>query len=148
MVYFDEAGNVTQPATKRYYRVFAGDRGEQVVSISRIEPGSVRWLVENYYRSKAFRSKSPATTKDKKSVLNRYFDKVGHLPFAKIRKSHIEANQMARAETPGATDKLINYLKALFNWTIGADLATSNPANGCGLARHSFAISKLYSGRR
>lgn len=37
---------------------------------------------------------------------------------------------MARAETPGAADKLIKYLRALFNWAIGADLATFNPVAG------------------
>lgn len=128
--YLDEAGNITQAFAEEYHRVFAGDRGEKVVPISRLEPGSVRWLVENYYRSKAFQSQAPATKKDKKSVLNRYCDNVGHLPFAKIRKSDIEASQMARAETPGAADKLIKYLKALFNWAIGADLATFNPVAG------------------
>ena len=70
-VYLDEAGSVTQAFTEEYHRVLAGDRGEKTVLISRLEPGSVRWLVETYYRSKAFQSQSPATQKDKKSVLNR-----------------------------------------------------------------------------
>lgn len=49
--YLDEAGSVTQAFTEEYHRVLAGDRGEKTVPISRLEPGSVRWLVETYYRS-------------------------------------------------------------------------------------------------
>ena len=55
---------------------------------------------------------------------------MGELPFKKIRKSDIEASQMKRSGTPGAADKLVKYLKALFNWAISAELATFNPANG------------------
>ncbi len=129
-VYLDLSGSITQEFTEEYHRVLAGDRGEKVVAIIRLEPGSVQWLIETYYRSKAFQSQAPATQKDKKSVLNRYCANVGELPFKKIRKSDIEASQMKRDATPGAADKLVKYLKALFNWAIKADLATFNPASG------------------
>ena len=42
--YLDEAGSITQAFTEEYHRVLAGDRGEKAVPISRLEPGSVRWL--------------------------------------------------------------------------------------------------------
>ena len=92
-----------------------------------VELGTIRWLVENYFRSKTFLSQSPVTRKDKRSVLNRYCDVVGHVAFKKLRKSDIEASQMKRAKTPGAADKLVKYLKAMFNWAIGAEIATSKP---------------------
>lgn len=113
--YQDEAGSVTPAFTEEYHRVLAGDRGEKTVPISRLEPGSVRWLVETYYQSKTFQSYSPATQKDKKSVLKRYCDVVGNYPFKQMRKSDIEKSQMKRRDTPGAADKLVKYLKALFN---------------------------------
>ena len=128
--YLDDKGSVTQAFTEEYHRVLTGDRGEKSVPLSRLEPGSVRWLVETYYQSKAFQSQSTATQKDKKSVLNRYCSNVGELPFKKLRKANIEASQMKRRETPGAADKLVKYLKALFNWAISAELTTFNPANG------------------
>lgn len=134
--YQDLSGSITQEFTEEYHRVLAGDRGEKVVSIIRLEPGSVQWLIETYYRSKAFQCQAPATQKDKKSVLNRYCENVGELPFKKIRKSDIEASQMKRSATPGAADKLVKYLKALFNWAISSDLATFNPADG---------VSKIHS---
>lgn len=128
--YLDENGNVTQAFTEEYHRVLAGDRGEKRVPLSRLEPSSVRWLVETYYQSKTFQSQSSSTQRDKMSVLNRYCSNVGEFPFKKLRKSDIEASQMKRKDTPGAADKLVKYLKALFNWAISAELATFNPANG------------------
>lgn len=134
----DEQGSVTQEFTAEYHRVMSGDRGKKdEPQISQIRPGSVLWLVQNYYRSKAFQSHSPATKKDKKSVLDRYCANVGELPFKKIRKSDIEASQMKRVGTPGAADKLVKYLKALFNWAISAELATFNPATGVGKIHRS-----------
>ncbi|XUM51113.1 tyrosine-type recombinase/integrase (plasmid) [Rhizobium sp. YTU87027] len=44
---------------------------------------------------------------------------------------------MKRVGTPGAADKLVKYLKALFNWAISAELATFNPANGVTKIRKS-----------
>ncbi|WP_428429480.1 site-specific integrase [Pararhizobium sp.] len=134
--YLDLSGSITQAFTDEYHRVLAGDRGEKVVAVIQLEPGSVQWLIETYYRSKAFQSQAPATQKDKKSVLSRYCENVGELPFKKIRKSDIEASQMKRSATPGAADKLIKYLKALFNWAISSNLATFNPASG---------VSKIHS---
>jgi integrase len=128
--FMDANGSLTREFSEEYHRVLAGDRGEKTPAISRLEPGSVQWLIETYYRSKAFQRQAPATQKDKKSVLNRYCANVGELPFKKIRKSDIEASQMKRDATPGAADKLVKYLKALFNWAIKADLATFNPASG------------------
>jgi integrase len=135
---YDEQGSITEAFTAEYHRVMAGDRGRNnEPQILRIEPGSVLWLVQTYYRSKTFQSHSPATKKDKKSVLDRYCSNVGELPFKKIRKSDIEASQMKRLGTPGAADKLVKYLKALFNWAISAELATFNPATGVGKIHRS-----------
>lgn len=128
--YLDENGSITVAFAEEYHRVMAGDRGDKSLPVERLQPGTVRWLVENYYRSKLFQTYSQATQNDKKCVLNRYCELVGDLPFKKMRKSDIEASQMKRRSTPGAADKLVKYLKALFNWAIKQEMATFNPATG------------------
>jgi integrase len=128
--YLDETGSVTKAFTDEYHDVLAGNIKWENEVRPRIEPGTISWLVEHYYRSKVFRQQAVATQRDKMSVLDRYCENVGHLPFKKLRKSDIEASQMKRSETPGAADKLVKYLKAMFNWAIGAELATFNPAQG------------------
>lgn len=128
--YLDERGSITAAFAEEYHRVMAGERGSKSTSPARVQEGTVRWLVEIYYRSKLFQTYSAATKNDKRSVLNRYCTLVGDLPFKKMRKSDVEASQMKRSGTPGAADKLVKYLKALFNWAIKEGIATFNPADG------------------
>ena len=128
--YLDENGSVTQAFVEEYHRVLTGKVVALVKPSPRIIPGSVRWLIEEYYRSKEFMLLAASTRSDKKSVLNRYCNNIGDLPFKKIRRSDIVASQMKRRETPGAADKLVKYLKTLFEWAIHTERATFNPAKG------------------
>jgi hypothetical protein len=128
--YLDERGSITAAFAEEYHRVIAGDRGSRPLPPTRVQEGTVLWLVETYYRSKLFQTYSAATKNDKKSVLNRYCAVVGDLPFKKMRKLDVEASQMKRSQTPGAADKLVKYLKALFNWAMKEGFASFNPAEG------------------
>jgi site-specific recombinase XerD len=101
---------------------------KQVPAIPREK--TLYWLVDQYYRSNKFKSFDPATQTDKRSVLNRYCQTVGALPYAALRKRDIEASQDKRRETPAAADKLVKYLRALFKWAIKSGHTTSNPAEG------------------
>lgn len=88
------------------------------------------WLVDQYYRSGEFAKFDPATQSDKRSVLNRYSETAGEIPYASFRKKDIEASRDKRAATPGAADKLVKYLRSLFKWAIKKELASHNPADG------------------
>ena len=88
------------------------------------------WLVDQYYRSPKFKSFDPLTQADKRSVLNRFCETAGNLPYASsARKTSRPARTSARA-TPAAADKLVKYLRSLFVWAIDKKLATFNPAVG------------------
>jgi integrase len=88
------------------------------------------WLVDQYYRSSEFKAFDPLTQGDKRSVLNRFCQAAGNLPYAAFRSEDVEASRDKRRETPGAADKLVKYLRALFGWAIGRRIATFNPAVG------------------
>lgn len=126
---FDENGCVTQAFAEEYHRVLT-DATQPKPELPEWAPGSVGWLIDQYYKSKTFRTQSPLTQRDKRSVFNRYMDIAGPLPFKKIRKSDVERSQLRRIGTPGAADKLVKYLKALFNWAISEGIADGNPAHG------------------
>lgn len=117
--YLDENGSVTEAFSAEYHRVMAGevDRSKEKRT-DEWKPGTIGWLFEQYQRSKAFQTSKESTQRDKRSVLGRYCANVGHFPFQKLRKADVEASQMRRRETPGAADKLVKYLKALFNWAL------------------------------
>ncbi|MDW9626509.1 tyrosine-type recombinase/integrase [Sinorhizobium meliloti] len=90
------------------------------------------WLCDQYFRSAKFQKFDEATQRDKRSVLNRFCETAGSLPYKKYRRQDMEASQLKRKETPGAADKLVKVIRALFNWAMKQNppLATSNPAIG------------------
>ncbi len=135
--YLDENGNITEAFVSEYHRVIAGEIAPpDKKRPNSWPPGTIGWLFGQYQRSKTFLEQKAATQRDKHSVLGRYCDTVGHLPFQSLRKSDVEASQMKRRETPGAADKLVKYLRALFNWALAQENImkrfplSTNPANG------------------
>lgn len=88
------------------------------------------WLVDQYFRSAEFERYDELTKADKRSVLNRYCETAGELPYGAMRKEDVEASRDKRASTPGAADKLVKYLRVLFKWAVDKKHAQHNPAVG------------------
>ncbi len=99
-------------------------------AIKRLKRGTFDWLLHQYFNSAKFCNFDPATKADKRSVLLRFAEVAGPLPYRDYRQEDVERSQAKRAATPGAADKLVKYLRALFNWAIKKKLATHNPAIG------------------
>jgi integrase len=127
---FEDAGGQITPAfMTAYFEAIKSFDSKPAVPTTPREK-TFYWLVDQYYRSSKFRSFDPLTQADKRSVLNRYCETAGNLPYASCRKDDVEASQDRRRKTPGAADKLVKYLRSLFAWTIDKKLATFNPAVG------------------
>ena len=88
------------------------------------------WLVDQYFRSEPFKRYDELTKADKRSVLNRYCETAGDLPYAALRKEDVERSRDKRSSTPGAADKLVKYLRVMFKWAIDKKHAQQNPAIG------------------
>ena len=122
-------------------------------AIKRLQEGTFDWLIHQYFNSQKFRNLSPTTQADKKSVLLRFAEIAGPLPFSDYRQDDVERSQAKRATTPGAADKLVKYLRALFNWAIKKKFATHNPAVGVELINtdsegwHTWTQSEIQSYR-
>ncbi len=130
----DDDGSITQEFMKAYWAALAELRGEAAAPKKKDTPreDTFDWLFEQYYRSAAFKKLDPATQKDKKSVLGRFAETAGELPYKKYRHEDMERSQQARKETPGAADKLVKVLRAVFNWAMKQKppLLAHNPAVG------------------
>jgi len=129
----DADGNITQPFMVAYWAALARLRGEAPVEKKQVlREDTFDWLFDQYYRSTAFKRLDPATHKDKRSVLSRFAETAGELPYKKYRREDMEKSQQARAATPGAADKLVKVLRAVFNWAgkQKPPLMTTNPAVG------------------
>ena len=123
-------GHVTPEFMKAYFEALERSEGKAPAPPKAPREKTLYWLVDQYYRSNKFKGFDLGTQADKRSVLNRYCQTVGDLPYAAVRKKDIEASQDKRRDTPGAADKLVKYLRALFTWAIKNELATFNPAKG------------------
>lgn len=128
-------GDITQAFMDEYWAALAELRGEAAAAPKETPPPrheTFDWLFDQYFRSTAFKRMDPATQADKRSVLNRFAETAGTLPYKKYRKEDMERSQLARKATPGAADKLVKVLKAVFNWAMkqSPPLASFNPAIG------------------
>jgi integrase len=126
----DADGRITPAFIKAYFAALEKFDGKPTAPPTTSREKTFYWLVDQYYRSSKFNSFDPLTRADKRSVLNRYCETAGNLPYAACRKDDVEASQDKRRETPGAADKLVKYLRSLFAWAIDKKLATFNPAVG------------------
>ena len=114
-----------------YWKALNELEGKLPVSAALPREKTFNWLVDQYFRSPEFKRFDPSTTQpDKRSVLNRYCETAGPLPYAALRTEDVEASRDKRAATPGAADKLVKYLRSLFKWAIKKKHAAFNPAIG------------------
>src|ERR1035437_3396123 len=126
----DASGNVTPEFMKAYFEALTVLEGKSLAAPVVPRERTFFWLVDQYFRSDVFKRYDKLTQSDKRSVLNRYCETAGALPYAALRKEDVERSRDKRSSTPGAADKLVKYLRTLFNWAIDKKLAMFNPAIG------------------
>ncbi|WP_235865801.1 tyrosine-type recombinase/integrase [Pseudovibrio exalbescens] len=133
---YDQNGNLTREFSEEYHAVVSGKLKQQPNNRTAWEPGTLGWLVEQFYKSKTYHEYAPSTQADRRSVLDSYCDFVGGLPFQRLEKEHLEGHQLQKRKTPAAADKLVKYVKKLYYWAMEADSIKkrfpieSNPAKG------------------
>ena len=126
----DASGNVTPEFMKAYFEALSALDGKPAAAPTMPREKTFFWLVDQYYRSDVFKRYDKLTQSDKRSVLDRYCETAGTLPFAALRREDVERSRDKRSSTPGAADKLVKYLRTLFNWAIVKKHASFNPAIG------------------
>lgn len=127
----DDQGAYTPEFMEQYTAALRGDlKPADISTVPTVQEGSFEWLCQQYFASPKFQGFDPATQRDKRGVLGRFNKNVGHLPYRLYERRHMLEAQRKRADTPGAADKLVKYIRSLFNWAIENDLAEHNPAKG------------------
>jgi integrase len=94
----------------------------------RASRGTLRWLIENWKRSSDWTMTSPATQKQRDSILNRVLAKSGDRAVEEISPADIRAGRENRADTPAAANNFLKTMRALFRWAKDASLVDENPA--------------------
>ncbi len=132
-IFKDAEGTITPEFMADYRAAIARLNGGAVEQKPRgLREETFNWLFAQYYKSSMFAKLDPATQKDKRSVIDRFAAGAGELPYKKYRREDMEKSQQARKATPGAADKLVKVLCAVFNWAIAQKppLMATNPAVG------------------
>jgi len=118
-IFKDAEGTITPEFMADYRAAIARLNGGAVEQKPRgLREETFNWLFAQYYKSSMFAKLDPATQKDKRSVIDRFAAGAGELPYKKYRREDMEKSQQARKATPGAADKLVKVLCAVFNWGI------------------------------
>lgn len=114
-----------------YRRARAGTEPVEKVTAA---PQTLRWLVEQYYKSAAYMGLAADTRTMRRRALDRLCESLqgstprGQLPFAQMQRKHVIQIRDERAETPEAAKNLLKFIRHMFNWALDAGHADDNPA--------------------
>lgn len=96
----------------------------------RAPAGSLAFLIDEYYRSAAYRQLAPQTKRTYESVLDRLRAEHGEKPAGLMDRAFVRRAMSKRAEKPGAANKLLRMIRQLYNFGIEHELVSHNPAQG------------------
>ena len=97
-------------------------------------PGTLRWLVELYYRSARFEGLDQSTRKVRRGQLDAICARHGTLTFKTMEPRHVAALRDEKAAFPEAANARVKALRVLFSWACDPEYryAERNPARDVG----------------
>ena len=114
-----------------YRAALALDGGAEISEPSKRDTrkaGSLRWLIEHYYRSAEYRLLGKGTRRVRKGILDWLCEDHGSKPFAFMEPQHVRALRDQKADFPEAANARVKALRQVFKWAVEAGRADRNPA--------------------
>ena len=102
----------------------------------RTPPRTLKWLIERYMESAAWRQLSVATRKQRGCI---FLDAIRHssnAPFAAIRRADIQRAVDKRADTPGQANCFLKAMRGLFAWSLRNGHIEDDPCVGTEFVRY------------
>jgi integrase len=93
---------------------------------------TLRWLVEEYYESAAFKTLDQSTRGARRGILDAFTEKHGWKRYAQMEARHVRKCRDEKLETPEAANGLVKALRQVFAFAIADDLVKTNPAKDVG----------------
>ncbi len=121
------------PETAEFMETYrAALNGERVQQQTRSDPnrlasGTVRAVVNEYYRSSLFLKNAERTQRWRRTELERFCRVYGDLPIALMEYKHIDAIVAQNIEKPGACDAFIRVLRGLFKYCRKINIRRDDP---------------------
>ena len=90
---------------------------------------SLRWLVQEYFKSAEFIALGDSTRRARRGILDKICRRHGDKPFARMEAAHVQIKiRDAKAKFPAAANARVMALRQVFAWAVTAGHADSNPA--------------------
>jgi len=80
--------------------------------------GSFGWMIDQYLASAKFTMLADHSRNDIRGRLEKLKLRFGDLPASQLQDRHIQKFRDEKRGTPGAANKLLKFLRSLFNWAI------------------------------
>ena len=104
--------------------------GEKILSTDKAATGSLRWLVNLYRQSSAWRDLAPSTRTHREYTLLQILKLAGADPVSRIDRAAIIRGRDRRAATPHQARHFVTALRGVFRWAHDADLVRTDPTLG------------------
>lgn len=91
---------------------------------------SLRWLVDRYKESAAWKAYSQATRKQQENFFISALKNSGNAPYQAIDRKSIIAALEARSDTPALANNFLKAMRALFSWAHRNEHVQVNPTDG------------------
>ena len=95
-----------------------------------VSRGTMTWLVHEYYQGSVYKMLAESTKAARRSMLTKFLEKNGDLPFAGVKKKHALKVRDELYQTPSAADELVKTLAQVFKHAVLYDLRDDNPFAG------------------
>lgn len=91
---------------------------------------SLRWLIDRYRESAAWKAFSPATQRQRENLFIIAINRSGNAPYSAINKKSMIAAIEARSDTPAQANHFLKTMRGLFSWALKNDHVTIDPTAG------------------
>lgn len=120
-------GPVGSPEFWSDYNNAANGITKPKTTCKRAEVGTLRWLIEQYYQSSAFREIGIDYQKTRRGILDKFCDTHGDKRYAKLLPRHVRKIRDEMMDRPGAANNLLKALRQIFKYAVNYDLLDINP---------------------
>lgn len=120
------------PNTSEFHTAYAKLIAKPEAKLERYSPGSVAYVIEQFYRSADFSELSPGTQRDYRRYLARLDRSVGDRAFSALDSSYVFQIRDKLRHTPSAANHTVAVLRTLFRFAIARKLVSVDPTLGIG----------------
>src|SRR6266851_2090256 len=117
---------------KEYQRAFRDEQAPALRQATRatVEPGTMRWLCEQYYSSAAFQTLGDSTRKVRRGILDLICERTGAFRFSTMGPHNVAKLRDEKAALPEAANARVKALRQLFGWASSPEYryTDKNPA--------------------